>query len=322
MALITPNVIFLFSFATLSVYTYVYVCTLIIKIYIIIYIYNIYLCGVQFSSENKKYHTSDCIECYNGTEQSYDFDLSCRYFSDWRIFSIVAVLSPECHPGVDETASHAEIESYEIQPREYVIAADDHSQIGHADILQTSDYGCSQSRIVKCTQNDAVRQYKSHDTRQCELNYEHEIGPVPESLSFLYVSGVPGDGKGRHYHEQRVVIHEAVFAELLGVQFFLHINTVGSSEYIAQQNEDVSLKIESKIVGSCDYSADDHGVDAELYGCAGLDAEYIELGYHRHQYTESSQSCEHRQAQLFCAAQTEYHVADVDHRQRPYLHES
>lgn len=111
-------------------------------------------------------------------------------------------LFPECHVRVEQAAEHADIDADAVEPREYVVAADEHAQICYADVFQTTDDRRRQCRVVLGAQNRTVRQNEAHEAAEYELADEHRIGPVRKIVGFLQVAEQPSAEQRRQKHEQ------------------------------------------------------------------------------------------------------------------------
>ena len=67
----------------------------------------------------------------------------------------------------------------------------------------------------------------------------------------LNVPGLPGKHSGGAEHEEAVVEHQTVLAEVLGLQLLFHEDAVTSSEEIIEQNINIAeIKMIIKIVGA------------------------------------------------------------------------
>lgn len=66
---------------------------------------------------------------------------------------MVLLLLPESAPSVHETRHHADVDADAVEPREDVIAPDEHSNVSYAHIFQASDDGGRQRRVVLCTED-------------------------------------------------------------------------------------------------------------------------------------------------------------------------
>lgn len=75
---------------------------------------------------------------------------------------MISILFPKRHVRVDERSRHAQIDADPVEPREDVIAADEHSDIRHTHVLQTADNCRRQRRVVLRAENRRVVENEAH----------------------------------------------------------------------------------------------------------------------------------------------------------------
>lgn len=88
------------------------------------------------------------------------------------------IFSSKCNICVHQAGHHADVDSNAVQPREDVISADEHTNVGDGNIFEASDYGRGQSWVVLRTEYCAVVEHEAHDAGEEELYHKKWIWPL------------------------------------------------------------------------------------------------------------------------------------------------
>lgn len=150
-------------------------------------------------------------------------------------------LFPKRHVCVQQAAEHADIYPDTVEPRKHVVTADEHAQIGDANVFQTADDRGRQCRIELRAQDRTVRQDEAHDATEQELCNEQRVIPMWEVVALVQVAEHPGGKQRGQDHEKRIVIHKAVFTHVDAIQLLLDEHTVEGGQHVGNHNECVAL---------------------------------------------------------------------------------
>ena len=126
------------------------------------------------------------------------------------------------------------------------------------------------------------------------------------------------EGGGQN-HEEGVVVHDPILAQLGQVELLLGHHPVGRREHVADQDVRVPDRAEPEVVSGGQEGAEDHEVDGHLHWRGGLLVEHHVLADHGHEDGEPPEDGEHGEGELLGAAEAEEQVAEVEERQGPDL---
>lgn len=73
------------------------------------------------------------------------------------VLLIGSPLPPKSDVRVEQTSQHADVDPNTVEPREDVVASNEHAQICYADVFQASHNGGGQRRVELRAQDGAVR---------------------------------------------------------------------------------------------------------------------------------------------------------------------
>lgn len=71
-----------------------------------------------------------------------------------------------------------DIDPDKVDPLKDVISSDEHPQIGHRDVFQTSDNCRGQRGVVLRAENNTCIKNEAHETTQEKVREEHEVCPA------------------------------------------------------------------------------------------------------------------------------------------------
>ena len=139
-------------------------------------------------------------------------------------------------------------------------------------------------------------------------------------MEALYqLPGLDTEERGGENHEEGVVVHDPVLAQLGQIELLLGHHPVGRREHVADQDVRVPDRAEPEVVSGCQEGAEDHEVDGHLHWRGGLLVEHDVLADHGHEDGEPPEDGEHGEGELLGAAEPEEQVAEVEERQGPDL---
>eukprot|EP00160_Parvularia_atlantis_P002711 Unigene12255_Nuclearia_a/m.37249 Unigene12255_Nuclearia_a/g.37249 ORF Unigene12255_Nuclearia_a/g.37249 Unigene12255_Nuclearia_a/m.37249 type:complete len:333 (+) Unigene12255_Nuclearia_a:377-1375(+) len=190
--------------------------------------------------------------------------------------------------------------------------------VGRQHVLQAADDGRREGRVDVRAPVRRVVEHKTEDGRQTKKHEEHGVGPPGKLHHRAHVAVVVEHHQRRDddQREQRVVVHEAVRPEALGLKLLLDDDGVQRRKDVVEQRERVAGQVEREVVRGGHERAHDHQQHRHLHAKRRGPSEHHPLERHRHRHGEAPQHREHRQVERLGAAQSRDHVEEREQRQR------